>query len=171
MASYFVGVARPQGDTRKANNPKETSLSADRIKTFKGKHATAPTERDTQTCFLIRNNNHSCHHEDATMHVITCRCDTRVVRAYMARRLRTLEVLLTKHRGKKAMCPLAMDGIRLQGWGTSDLLRKMNDAARYKVKHVWLVKRQEECLCACNVQFFSGRMHDSSQHFKAKWHF
>lgn len=37
--SYFVSVAWPQGDTRKANNPKETvnSLSADRIKIFKRK--------------------------------------------------------------------------------------------------------------------------------------
>lgn len=44
MASYFVSVARPQGDTRKANSPKETSLSADRIKTFKGKHTITSTE-------------------------------------------------------------------------------------------------------------------------------
>lgn len=47
--SYFVSVAWPQGDTRKANNPKETvnSLSADRIKIFEGKHTTTSTKRDT----------------------------------------------------------------------------------------------------------------------------
>lgn len=49
MASYSVSVARPQGDTRRVNNPKETvnSLSADRIRLFKGKHTALSTECDT----------------------------------------------------------------------------------------------------------------------------
>lgn len=67
------------------------------------------------------------YHEEATMHVITCRCDTRVVRAYMVPRLRTLEVLLTNAllcTARTATCALAVDGVCLQGWGTSDLSAK-----------------------------------------------
>lgn len=60
MASYFVSVAWPQGDTRRVNNHKETvnSLSADRIRLFKGKQLRLLNVTQKQAFFSCQRHDH-----------------------------------------------------------------------------------------------------------------